>query len=100
MLNFTFVSLISQVDDAVKWQGSQIKADERHVRNKIVKYLEDGGHINVQPVCFQEIHGLGDEFIEVDAAAIADGCAMVAEHKNVLDVDSAIQLRTIIKFIE
>ena len=85
----------------MKWQRYQEEANERHVRNKLVKYLEDSGHLNVQPVCFKKIYGLpNDPPKELDAGAIAEGCAMVAEHKNVVDLDSVHQVQDLIKFIE
>ncbi|KAL4514574.1 hypothetical protein Ndes2526A_g04034 [Nannochloris sp. 'desiccata'] len=37
---------------------------------------------------------------EIDAAAIADSCAVVIEHKNVMDEDGAAQLADLVAFID
>jgi hypothetical protein len=97
--------LILQVDDAVAWQRNHAKAEERHVRNKLVKMLEEENHTNVQPFCEKKVFGPKDKkneykFKEVDAAAIAEGCAIVAEHKHVMSIKGVEQLQRLITFIE
>ena len=82
------------------WQRNHIEAEERHVRSALVKMLKDEGHTNVQPVCFKRVYGPGGLSKEVDAAAIAEGCAMVAEHKHVMGSKGAEQLLKLIAFIK
>ena len=82
------------------WQRNHTGAEERHVRNKLVKMLKDEGHTNVQPVCFKRVYGPGGLSKEVDAAAIAEGCALVAEHKHVMSIKGVEQLLRLITFIE
>ena len=75
------------------------------MRNKLVKMLEEENHTNVQPFCEKKVFGPKDKkdeykFKEVDAAAIAEGCAIVAEHKHVMSIKGVEQLQRLITFIE
>ena len=54
----------------------------------------------MEPVCFKRVTGPGGKFKEIDAAAIAEGCAIVAEHKHVVGSKGAEQLRKLIAFIK
>jgi hypothetical protein len=105
LLNFTFVSLLLQVDDVTSWQRNQATADERHVLSALVNMLKDGDHSNVEPFCEKKVFGPKDnnnkyKFKEVDAAATSEGCALVAEHKHVMSIKGVEQLQRLIMFIE
>ena len=52
--------------------------------------------------CCEEkrVYGPGGLSKEVDAAAIAEGCALVAEHKHVMSIKGVEQLLTLIAFIK
>ena len=65
-----------------------------------IKYLEDSGHANIQPLCLKRITGPGGRGREIDAAAVSDNCAVVIEHKNLMDDAGADQLATLVDFIE
>jgi hypothetical protein len=82
------------------WQRNHTEAEERHVRNKLVKMLEEENHTKVEPVCFKRVTGPGGKFKELDAAAVAEGCAVVAEHKHVMSIKGVEQLQRLITFIE
>ena len=82
------------------WQKNQTDGDERILVEQAMKYLEDSGHANVRPFCLKRITGPGDRARQIDAAAIADNCAVVIEHKNIMDAAGAVQLATLVKFIE
>lgn len=65
-----------------------------------MKYLEQSGHANVRPLCLKIVSGPGGRAREIDAAAIADNCAIVIEHKNLMDIEGAVQLASLVEFIE
>lgn len=98
MLNFTFVSLTLQVDDLVAEQRNHTEAEEGHVRSALVKMLEKD-HTNVQPFYSKRVYGPGGKFKEIDAAAIAPDCAVVAEQKHVMSMKGVEQLQRLIAFI-
>ncbi len=91
-----------QVGDGERWQQNKPTASERILRGTLVKKLEAIGHTNVEPICDKKITGPDHDGFsrEVDAAAIAGDCAMVAEHKNVMDEAGALQLVSLITSIE
>ncbi|KAH7619183.1 hypothetical protein NADE_006028 [Nannochloris sp. 'desiccata'] len=82
------------------WQKNQKNCSERKLVEQAVKFLEDSGHANVRPFCLKKVTGPGSLKKEIDAAAIADNCAVVIEHKNVMDEDGAAQLADLVAFIE
>ncbi|KAG7670019.1 hypothetical protein NADE_006263 [Nannochloris sp. 'desiccata'] len=88
------------VDDVAAWQRNHTEAEERHLRNKLVKMLQEENHTNVEPVCLKRVTGPGGKFKEIDAAAIAASCAMVAEYKHVMSIKGVQQLQRLITFIE
>ncbi len=65
-----------------------------------IKFLVDSGHANARPFCLKKLTGPGGRGLEIDAAAIADNCAVVIEHKNLMDAAGAVQLATLVDFIE
>ncbi|KAG7669782.1 hypothetical protein KSW81_007928 [Nannochloris sp. 'desiccata'] len=82
------------------WQKNQKNCSERKLVEQAVKFLEDSGHANVRPFCLKKVTGPGSLKKEIDAAAIADNCAVVIEHKNVMDEDGAAQLADLVAFID
>ena len=75
------------------------------MRSTLVKILKEEGHTNVQPFCEKWVFGPKDKnnkykFKKVDAAAFDEGCAMVAEHRHVMNMKGVMQLLRLIKFIE
>ena len=70
------------------------------MRAALVKLLEEENHTNIRLFCDQEITGPDGFSSEVSAAAIADDCAVVAEYKNVLNPEGALQLVSLISSIE
>ena len=82
------------------WQQNETTAEERHVRSALVKMLEKEDHTNVQAIGFKKVYGPGDKYKDIDAAAIAEGCAMVAEHKDVMSIKGVQQLQRLITFIK
>ncbi|KAG7668556.1 hypothetical protein NADE_006739 [Nannochloris sp. 'desiccata'] len=73
------------------WQKNQTSGDERMLVKRAMKELEKN-HTNVRPWCKKKLTGPDGWFREVDAAAIADGCAIIVEHKNIMDSQGASQL--------
>ncbi|KAH7619699.1 hypothetical protein NADE_007987 [Nannochloris sp. 'desiccata'] len=82
------------------WQKNQTNGSERKLVEQAVKFLEDSGHANVRAFCLKKVTGPGSLKKEIDAAAIADNCAVVIEHKNVMDEDGAAQLADLVAFID
>ncbi|KAG7674380.1 hypothetical protein KSW81_000038 [Nannochloris sp. 'desiccata'] len=82
------------------WQKNQTNGFEQKLVEKAVKFLEDSGRANVRPFCLKKVTGPGSLKKEIDAAAIADDCAVVIEHKNVMDEDGAAQLADLVAFID
>ena len=79
---------------------NQSDSSERKLVDKAVKYLQQTGHANVRPLCLKIVSGPGGRAREIDAAAIADNCALVVEHKNLMDSKGADQLASVVEFIE
>ena len=66
---------------------------------RAMKELEKN-HSNVRPWCKKILDGPDGWSRLVDACAIADGCAIVVEHKNVMDFEGADQLTQLIDEIK
>ena len=98
-LNFTFISLNLQFEGVERWQRNQTEASERNLVDQAVKFLENRGHTNVRPFCSKKVSGPADLKKEIDAGAIADNCAVVIEHTNVMDEDGAARLAYLVAFI-
>ena len=92
--------LILQFESIEVWQKNQTNGSERKLVEQAMKFLEDSGHANVRPFCPKMVTGPGSLQKEIDAAATADNCAVVIEHKNVMDEDGAAQLAELVAFIE
>lgn len=88
-----------QFEGLESWQRNQTSADERMLVGQAVKYLQDSGHDNVRPWCKKKLTGPNGWSREVDTAAIADGCAIVVEHKNLMDKNGALQLYDLVNDI-
>jgi hypothetical protein len=80
--------LILQFESIDTWQKNQTSSDERMLVKLAMNELEKN-HSNVRPWCKKTLTGSNGWSPEVDAAAIADGCAIVVEHKNVMDSEGA-----------
>ncbi len=94
-----FLSIL-QFESIEVWQKNQTSGNERMLVEQAVKFLEDSGHANVRPFCLKKVTGPGSLKKDIDAAAIADNCAVVIEHKNVMDQGGAAQLADLVTFIE
>ena len=81
------------------WQKNQTSGDERMLVKRAMKELEKN-HSNVRPWCKKKLTGPDGWSAEVDACAIADGCAIIVEHKNVMDPKGAYQLTELCDDIE
>ena len=95
---FNFFSL--QFAPTKTWPKKKTWADQQLLVARAVKELQDRGHTNVRPWCKKQLTGPGGWSREVDAAAMADNCALVVEHKNSMDLDGARQLRGLVDFIK
>ena len=97
-LHYLFL-LILQFESIEVWQKNQSSGDERMLVKLAMKELELT-HTNVRPWCKTKLTGPDGWFREVDAAAIADNCVIVVEHKNVMDKNGALQLYDLVNDIE
>jgi hypothetical protein len=66
---------------------------------RAIKELELN-HTNVRPWCKRKLTGPDGWSRKVDAAAIADGCAVLVEHKNLMDQKGAKQLLELVNEME
>ena len=89
-----------QFESLEVYQKNQIDGSERKLVEQAEKYLKENGHSNVQPFCRKKVTGADGLEREIDAAAIADNCAVVIEHKNLMDSKGAAQLASLVEFIE
>ncbi|KAH7624994.1 hypothetical protein NADE_002214 [Nannochloris sp. 'desiccata'] len=80
------------------WQKHQNSGDERMLVARAKEKLEKN-HTNVRAWCKKRVTGPDGLSREVDAAAIADNCAIVVEHKNLMDYKGAVQLVDLVSFI-
>lgn len=92
--------LILQLEGIDAWQKHQTDGSERMLVDQAMNYLKDGGHVNVRPFCRKIVTGPGGRDREIDAAAVADNCAVIIEHKNVMDAAGALQLLSLVNFIK
>ena len=97
-LHYLFL-LILQFESIEVWQKNQSSGDERMLVKLAMKELELN-HTNVRPWCKKKLTGPDGWFREVDAAAIADNCVIVVEHKNFMDKNGALQLYDLVNDIE
>ena len=74
--------------------------DERMLTAVAMKELKKTQHTNVRAWCQKKLTGPNGWYREVDAVALADNCAIVVEHKNILDKSAALQLYSLIADIE
>ena len=91
--------LILQFESIEVWQKNQTSGDERMLTKRAMKELEKN-HTNVRPWWKKKLTGPDGWSREVDAAAIADGCAVVVEHKNLMDKKGANQLLELVNEME
>ena len=91
--------LILQFESIEGWQANQTSGDERVLVQRAMKELELN-HTNVRPWCKKKLTGPDGWSRQVDAAAIADGCAVVVEHKNLMDQNGAEQLLKLVNEME
>ncbi|KAG7674758.1 hypothetical protein NADE_008041 [Nannochloris sp. 'desiccata'] len=87
------------------WQRNQTSGDERMLLARAIDELKkDPTHTNIRPWCKKKLTGPDGWSAEVDAVAIADGtnqgCAIIVEHKNVMDSKAALQLISLLAKIE
>ncbi|KAG7674696.1 hypothetical protein NADE_007988 [Nannochloris sp. 'desiccata'] len=87
------------------WQRNQTSGVERMLVARAIDELKkDPTHTNVRPWCKKKLTGPDGWSAEVDAVAIADGtnqgCAIIVEHKNVMDSKAALQLISLLAKID
>lgn len=93
--------LILQFESIETWQRKQTSGDERMLVARAIDELKkDPTHTNIRPWCKKKLTGPDGWSAEVDAVAIADGCVIFVEHKNVMDSDAADQLIRLLAKIE
>ncbi len=97
LINFIFYVLQYESDDEPK---KRTIGNESMLVARIMKELHDNGHADVRPGREKEVTGPDGLSREVDVAAIADECAIVVLHRNLMNFNGAVQLVDLVNFIK
>lgn len=90
------VKLAPQIKTLQGWQRHATKKQEGEAASRCVAWLRQHGHPDAEPFCSRLIRGRDQEgeedIVELDAAAVAKGCAVIVEAKHHLRAYHASEL--------